>query len=68
MCGRVGGGSGGRLEVHHLRSVERGGTDELANLLVLCRSCHIDGHRIERLPEAIREWQRFIRGGAWIGE
>ena len=58
-CGRVGGSVGGRLEVHHLRPVKDGGGDELSNLTVLCRSCHIDGHRSE--PKGKAEWRRWLR-------
>ena len=37
-CERCGAGSG--LQIHHLRSLARGGTNEPANLAVLCTACH----------------------------
>ena len=30
----------GRLEVHHIRPLEQGGTNELTNLVTLCRAHH----------------------------
>lgn len=33
-------GSLNRLEVHHIKPVCKGGTDDLHNLIPLCRSCH----------------------------
>ena len=45
-CGRP-----GRLEAHHVRSLERGGAPfDLANLETLCRGCHIDRHRRKLTP------------------
>ncbi len=35
-CGLV----GGELELDHIVNVARGGTDDPANLQILCRSCH----------------------------
>ena len=31
---------GGPVDVHHIRRRGQGGTDELDNLIALCRSCH----------------------------
>ena len=38
-CGRR-----GRLEVHHIRPLESGGTNDLGNLQTLCRACHLNIH------------------------
>ena len=36
----------GRLEVHHLVSLAKGGERfEFSNVIVLCRRCHFDEHR-----------------------
>ena len=35
----------GRLEVHHRKPLERGGTNDVGNLEVVCRSCHIHHHK-----------------------
>lgn len=29
-----------RLEIHHIKPVVRGGTDDIENLIPLCRKCH----------------------------
>ena len=43
QCARC--GAGGRLEVHHIQPLDRGGQPyDLANLVSLCSSCH---HREE---------------------
>ena len=39
ICGREG------LDAHHILPVEQGGTDDLDNLICLCRSCHIMVHK-----------------------
>lgn len=38
-------GKAARLEVDHVKPVNRGGTDEPGNLQALCRGCHIRKHR-----------------------
>lgn len=47
------------LQVHHIRPVENGGTNDLDNLVVLCNSCHWDLHRNhddkEELPPELLE-------------
>ena len=50
----------GRLEVHHVQPLEKGGAAlELANLVTLCRDCHLDAHNPEK-PER-RAWRAFLR-------
>ena len=39
-CGRA-----GRLQVHHIKPLYRGGRHELGNLRVLCGRCHLAEHR-----------------------
>lgn len=39
-------GSVGRLEVHHIRPVALGGTDDMHNLIGLCASCHKAIHSV----------------------
>jgi hypothetical protein len=43
MCGN--GGEGVLLDVHHIRPILQGGTNELHNLVTVCRTCH---KRLER--------------------
>jgi len=33
------------LDVHHIRPLSRGGTNELDNLITLCKECHKNKHR-----------------------
>jgi uncharacterized Zn finger protein (UPF0148 family) len=33
------------LQVHHVIEVERGGTDEISNLQLVCAECHAEIHR-----------------------
>ena len=58
-------GEPGRLEVHHRRKVADGGTDDLDNLVTLCRGCHLRAHRRVLSPRqaaTLRAWDRLIRG------
>ena len=52
-------GKAGILEVHHKIHVRNGGSDELENLVTLCRGCHIDMHRKPRTKRQI-EWDGMI--------
>ena len=43
-CGRP-----GRLEAHHVKPLDKGGAAlDVANLIALCRYCHIRDHKIEK--------------------
>ena len=42
-CGKC--GKAGALEVHHVKELAHGGTNDPSNLQVLCRDCHIAAHR-----------------------
>ena len=56
-------GCAGRLEVHHLIPLERGGSAlDPVNLLTLCRGCHIAVHIREKDcdPER-RKWRQYLR-------
>ena len=46
LCGKA-----GRLEAHHRRPLHKGGAEyDPANLMALCRSCHIAQTRAQRRP------------------
>ena len=45
-----------RREISHIVAVRDGGSDELANLRVLCRNCHL---RVDANPEA-RAWRALL--------
>ena len=54
-------GSAGRLEVHHLVSLGKGGSKyDPENVKVLCRRCHFGEHRSKDPVRA--EWWRLIEG------
>ena len=51
------------LEMHHLMSLDKGGDAlDLANVAMLCASCHIDSHRTIDDPERSK-WMAVIRKG-----
>ena len=52
-------GKAGRLEVHHVVSLQHGGDNSLANLTPLCRGCHIAHHR-PKVGETERAWQQYV--------
>lgn len=43
------------LDVHHTRTRARGGSDELENLIVLCRLCHSEVHLSRGEDPRVRE-------------
>ena len=49
----------GYLEVHHLRPVSQGGGDDLANLVTLCRRCHVSHHERPISPER-QAWREMV--------
>ena len=51
-------GKPGRLEVHHVKPLQEGGTNDLGNLTTLCRGCHIAAHRRVLAPE-VDAWRAF---------
>ena len=58
-------GKAGRLEVHHIIDLDRGGA-ALAqeNLTAMCRSCHIDIHKNNpaNRVEGQAEWLAYLKG------
>lgn len=47
----------GRLEVHHIRPLWKGGAPyDMDNLELLCQNCHIEHHGGRRTP-----WRRLMR-------
>ena len=53
-------GKAGRLEVHHLEPLHKGGSNDVGNLVALCRSCHIQAHRRPVSAEQ-KKWQEFAK-------
>ena len=59
-------GKAGRLEVHHLRALERGGKPfDLDNLRTLCRDHHIRIHDGEPHPEPDPEFLALVQELLW---
>ena len=56
-CGQC--GKAGALEVHHVKELQRGGTNDPSNLQVLCRDCHIAAHR-PVIGEQVQAWQVLL--------
>lgn len=57
-CGYAGGPKGNaQLHAHHIVPAREGGSDTLANLTTVCRSCHesIHNHRIPTGPKNVRQ-------------
>lgn len=42
-------GSGAYLEVHHIVELSKGGSNDLENMVTLCRDCHLREHSL-RIP------------------
>lgn len=40
------------LEVHHIVPLGDGGTNDLSNLITLCRLCHAKAHGVPSVPQA----------------
>ena len=52
-------GKAGRFEVHHRIPVSQGGTNDVENLQVLCRGCHIEIHRPKRGARE-QDWDAMV--------
>lgn len=55
-------GSRDRVEIHHIKSKGRGGSNDLRNLVVLCRKHHTDVHHHRG------DWTRAYRTHSWQKE
>ena len=54
-------GLAGRLEVHHVRPLHKGGAPyDPGNLKVLCRGCHVEEHK-RPLTDADRRWRELVQ-------
>ena len=51
-------GKAGRLEAHHVLHLASGGSNDLANLLTLCRGCHIAIHH----APVNAAWESLVAG------
>ena len=45
--------------MHHVKPLAEGGSNDLENLAVLCRGCHIEAHR-PKLNERELAWQVMV--------
>lgn len=54
-------GNGGRLEVHHIVALSKGGKPyDMGNLEAICRRCHFDEHRHDRSLPGAKEWREYV--------
>ena len=51
-------GLAGKFEIHHRRSLSKGGTNDLGNLTTLCRTFHIQAHKKVNVSE--KAWQALV--------
>ena len=49
-------GKAGQMNVHHLRAVHQGGSNELGNLETLCEGCHLARHQ----KPAVTAWRKRL--------
>ena len=57
-CARC--GKAGRLDLHHKKPLHEGGAVfEKENVEILCRSCHINEHRVYP-PEPVEAWKKAV--------
>ena len=52
-------GKAGRFEVHHVKPLAEGGTNDLENLMLLCREDHIEIHR-PKVNETEKAWAQYV--------
>ena len=53
-------GKAGRLEVHHVQPLHKGGAPlDLGGLTALCRACHLDRHRRPTVA-AVGRWRALV--------
>ena len=51
----------GRLEVHHIVPLSQGGERySFDNVEVICRRCHFDEHRTDRMDAQRQAWRDYI--------
>ena len=59
---REGGRTVAASMVHHVRSIRAGGdVFDQANLVALCRGCHIGVHTVEPKPEVDPRWTALVQ-------
>ena len=48
------------LEVHHIKPVSEGGTNDLGNLITLCGACHTEWHSVEKASKITTDhWLKY---------
>ena len=55
-----------RLEVHHVKALQFGGSDEMTNLTTLCYDCHRSRHASVGRRDTTRSgWAALLYKGLW---
>lgn len=43
-------------DIHHIKFRSQGGTDDITNLIALCRPCHDRAHNDRAFNQSLQEW------------
>lgn len=54
-----------RMQVHHIKPVSMGGNDDLENLILLCKECHVNIHK-EGCENYYGKYQSYTRNLAKV--
>ena len=50
----------GYMQVHHVKPLSEQGTNDLSNLVSMCRTCHLLHHQTKPNPERY-QWQKLVK-------
>lgn len=54
------------MEVHHIKPLDEGGSNEFINLKTVCRTCHVAIEREKRTVHKVNgqsDWEKAIANG-----
>ena len=55
------------VDLHHIKYLSRGGTDDIMNIIALCRDCHIKAHNEQlKMPELNTVHREFLNNNPYI--
>jgi len=43
------------VDIHHIKFKSKGGTNDISNLIALCRDCHIKAHKNKKFNKKLQE-------------
>ena len=50
----------GYMQVHHVKPLSEHGTNDLSNLVSMCRTCHLEFHQTRANPER-HQWRQLTK-------